>query len=762
MKNKKLLSLFLLSMMTVGTSGCVMEGNSNKNSSSSNVSTKVDSTSTIEETSSSTTSNDKTSSSSTSNSNSSSSSDRTSSSSSSSDTIDEGYTLISDIHLVKDNTLSNIKVKGRVIGVSRASFLIYDGNGKILFYTGSTPNVKINDTVEVEGNTALYGSETHKTQQFSSSSAKYTIKDFNIPYFTQKPVKWTNANVESYTGEVGEYITMDLKVYVSGNYYNAENLDTNSTKTVSLCYPLFELLGDIDFSESKPVTITGFPVYVNGTNGKYVNILIDSLKLNEEENNDDPVTPPPSGEKKLIDIYSINDFHGRVSYNYSESEPGIAKLATFLDTKKALNEDGFVFINAGDYWQDTYESGYNKGKLLTECMDLMDCEAMALGNHEFDWGIDQIKENKKLANNTKFLGANIRKYPETSESVDFADPYKIIERDGVKIGIIGAIGQNQITSITSSNWEDVTFLEHSNVVKNVSDELRVEKDCDVVILALHADESDASGSEITKVSPVSNKKYVDAVFCGHSHQKETTYYNDVPFVQAGHHGQNVSHVQLEVQGDNVSLKDVGYEGSAQMINLTPDSEVQAVVNKYFNSQFITQRDKVHGKIQGDNRIYSEIAGAIFAKASYDLLQENNIDCDIVINNGSRDTVYSGDMTSEKIFNMMPFTNKTLVVENIKGQDIINECSRYSNPYYMPDPTLVIERNKFYTVACIDYMMLHKSANREYNYFPSYNASNLIYTIEDYPNTIIENYLQEHGTIYTSNYTTSNYTCLSNY
>ena len=746
MKNKFLLSTLLITML----SGCTLtpSSESDKNSKISSSSSIITSSESISSSSS----------------NSSSSSDKTSSSSSttsSSNDIDEGYTPISDIHLVKNTTLSNIKVKGRVIGVSTASFLIYDGNGKILFYTGSKHDVKINDTVEVEGNTALYGSETNKTQQFSSSTATYTKKDFNIPSFSQEPVKWTNTDVESYTGEVGEYVTMDLKVYQSGNYYNAEKLDTNSTKTVALCYPLLELLGDIDFSSAKPVTITGFPVYVNGTNGKYVNILIDSLKLNEE-NNDDPTTPPPSGEKKLIDIYAINDFHGRISYNYNENEPGIAKLATFLDTKKALNEDGYVFINAGDYWQDTYESGYNKGKLLTECMDLMDCEAMALGNHEFDWGIDQIKENQKLLSNTKFLGANIRKYPETSESVDFADPYKIIERDGVKIGIIGAIGKNQITSITSSNWEDVTFLDHGNVVKDVSDELRVEKDCDVVILALHADEYDASGSEITKVSPVSNKKYVDAVFCGHSHLKETTYYNDVPFVQAGHHGQNVSHVQLEVQGDNVSLKDVDYEGSAQMNNLTPDSEVQAVVNKYFNSQFIEQRDKVHGKIEGDYRIYSEVAGAIFAKASYDLLQENNIDCDIVINNGSRDTVTSGDMTSEKIFNMMPFTNKTLVVENIKGQDIINECVRYTNPYYMPDPTLVIESNKYYTVACIDYMMLHKSADREYNYFPSYNASNLIYTIEDYPNTILENYLQEHGTIYTSNYTTSNYTCLSNY
>ena len=70
-------------------------------------------------------------------------------------------------------------------------------------------------------------------------------------------------------------------------------------------------------------------------------------------------------EPKVIEIYASNDVHGRISENVYENEPGISKLATFLKERKAENEDGFVYINSGDYWQDTYESGYNKGKLLT-------------------------------------------------------------------------------------------------------------------------------------------------------------------------------------------------------------------------------------------------------------------------------------------------------------------------------------------------------------------------------------------------------------
>ena len=117
------------------------------------------------------------------------------------------------------------------------------------------------------------------------------------------------------------------------------------------------------------------------------------------------------------------------------------------------------------------------------------------------------------------------------------------------------------------------------------------------------------------------------------------------------------------------------------------------------------------------------------------------------------------MTSEEIFNMIPFTNKTIVAKNILGSDIINECVRYTTPYFMKVPNLKIENNKYYTVACIDYMMLHKNTNRKYDYFKSFNKENVIYTIEDYCNVIVENYLLENKVVDYKDFLGSNYTCL---
>ena len=205
------------------------------------------------------------------------------------------------------------------------------------------------------------------------------------------------------------------------------------------------------------VSLTGCPLEItySPNNGESSNTGTSSYKTSTSSNslitNSNNTSTSFDNNEIILDIYASNDIHGRISENKTENEPGIAKLATYLNERKSENNDGYIYLNSGDYWQDTYESGYNKGKLLTECLDLMECETISLGNHEFDWGIDVIKENKELTTYTTFLGANMRQYPDTSKTVDFAEPYKIIERQGLKIGIIGAIGRDQITSITSSS-----------------------------------------------------------------------------------------------------------------------------------------------------------------------------------------------------------------------------------------------------------------------------------------------------------------------
>ena len=474
-----------------------------------------------------------------------------------------------------------------------------------------------------------------------------------------------------------------------------------------------------------------------------------------------------------IDFYSINDYHGRVeSESISHNrEGGISRFATYLKKQVAKNPDNSVFVNAGDLWQDTYDSALNRGELLTKAMVELNCEAMALGNHEFDWGTDVIKHNKEVAetydenHEFTFLGANIYNFEGgrvTTHADELCSEYKIIERSGIKIGLIGGIGTNQLTSITSSNWENITFVNPVEIVKNLSDKLRTELDCRAVVYLYHGPLDDSSYVELSKYSPVTGEHYIDAGFLGHSHQFEGTIQNGVPWVQAYQHGAELGHIRLEI-GKNIECSYYSYydnryengygDGANSIYAQQEDADMKALVNTYLTSEFVSERESVVGTIVNSNRgkVGKEVGGmlAYITNAHIDELRAENPqipDIDIVINNGNRDEITlgsGGEATKENIFNLIPFTNKTIIAE-VKGKDIITECIRYSNPYYLPgEVSLRIEAEEVYTVACIDYLLLHKDTSRSYNYFTTYDE-NPIYTIEQYPYELVWDYLCEYG------------------
>ena len=482
------------------------------------------------------------------------------------------------------------------------------------------------------------------------------------------------------------------------------------------------------------------------------------------------LTTTSSGKKDAVtlDIYSINDYHGRVSKTNDSShfEAGISSFATYLKNKVNENPDNSIFLNAGDLWQDTYDSAMNKGELLTKAMVELNCEAMALGNHEFDWGVDVIKDNKRVVETYNenheftFLGANIYNYENggsTTHASDLCSPYKVIERSGIKIGLIGGIGVNQLTSITSSNWENITFVDPVNIVKDLSDKLRSELDCKVIIYLYHGGLDDSNYTQLSQYSNKTGERYVDVGLLGHTHQFESTIYNGAPWIQSYQHGAVLGHVRLNVTNSVECTYYSSYEdrvangfgsGSKSIFKAEEDSKMLELVNSYLTDEFKSKRDEkiVTFENYNDNTFGKEagkMQAYITSKYIDDLRQENpqipNID--VVINNGNRDTVNvktDHSLNREDIFNLTPFTNKTIIAK-VKGKDIANECLNYSNPYYLPsNAELRLENNKIYTVACIDYLLLHKNTSRSYNYFPSYD-DNPIYTIDIYPFEIMNNY-----------------------
>ena len=149
----------------------------------------------------------------------------------------------------------------------------------------------------------------------------------------------------------------------------------------------------------------------------------------------------PTG-KIEFDVFTLNDFHGATQY-VSQTYPaiGLAKLSTVFRTFAA--EQTSFFLSSGDMWQETIESNSNRGAYVTEAFNRIGLDAMTIGNHEFDWGVKYIVDNSKIAD-YPFLAANIFNKT-TGEYIEGTEPSTIIERDGLKVGVIGPAQYNSIS-----------------------------------------------------------------------------------------------------------------------------------------------------------------------------------------------------------------------------------------------------------------------------------------------------------------------------
>ena len=144
---------------------------------------------------------------------------------------------------------------------------------------------------------------------------------------------------------------------------------------------------------------------------------------------------------EYIDMYELSDFHGAVSYEQRDKNDyiGLSKLASYLDGKRTNNPGGTLLLSSGDMFQGSADSNLTRGYMVNYAMHYMGFDAMAIGNHEFDWNTDWLKKNAELTYNghsIPFLGANIVK---DGTIPSYLQKSTIITRGDYKIGVIGVI-----------------------------------------------------------------------------------------------------------------------------------------------------------------------------------------------------------------------------------------------------------------------------------------------------------------------------------
>ena len=390
-----------------------------------------------------------------------------------------------------------------------------------------------------------------------------------------------------------------------------------------------------------------------------------------------------------FDFYALNDLHGK--FDDTDSQDGVDELSTYL--ANAYNtDDNVILLSSGDMWQGSFESNSTKGLIITDWMNELDFVSMTLGNHEYDWGEESIKANVALAE-FPFLAINIYER-DTNERVDYVKSSVLVERGGMKIGIIGAIG-DCYSSISGDKVEEVYFKTGAaltELVKAESEKLRAEG-ADYIVYSIHGGFGSNSSASMVQTSSLrgyydaslSRDGYVDLVFEGHTHRSyafEDEY--GVPHLQNGGDNSGISHVEVRLNYangyDRVSVSEI--IKPSRYANLEDHPIVDELLQKY--------ADQVDaGKlVLGQNsrlRNSTELKGLVA-----DLYYEAGIErwgdkYDIALGGGfisvrSPYDLAAGEVKYSDLNSLLPFDNQ-LVLCSIKGRDLKNKFFETNNSNY---------------------------------------------------------------------------------
>ena len=438
---------------------------------------------------------------------------------------------------------------------------------------------------------------------------------------------------------------------------------------------------------------------------KIIYLLIFALVLVACEN-DEIILPEEPISRDTLEIYAINDFHGALLKDDSNGFMGFSRIANYLKNNDSTNEH--VAIASGDIFQGELLSNYYYGEPIIEVMNHLEFDAFVLGNHEFDWGIEEVTKYfdpayEGLKANFDLLGANVID-KQTNEIIEFVKPYTIVNKNDLKIGIIGVMGDGLETSISGDKIQNYQFTDAFTAIKKYSRILRAEENVDVIIVSVHG----ANSSLNQSVASLSGLEHVDAMFNAHTHAKYERFYSDInrkvelPVIQSESKGTYLGNITLKFDEDKKVKSYTAKNMNHQTENLlkTEDQEVLNIINKYYKK---LEQQGFYDRILPSEKYFNKASISVYL--SY--LMQNYTDADLAIHNlgGTRETIAKNEgMSLAKIYQIMPFDNEVIVF-NLYGSELKKNISRNQNyiAYYSPSALHTFLDDQIYTIATNRYV-----------------------------------------------------------
>jgi 2',3'-cyclic-nucleotide 2'-phosphodiesterase / 3'-nucleotidase / 5'-nucleotidase len=434
--------------------------------------------------------------------------------------------------------------------------------------------------------------------------------------------------------------------------------------------------------------------------------------------------------RKRLRVLTTNDFHGNLAPTRGSGNAavgGAAALVTYFDMERAgFGGNPVLLLDGGDVMQGTPVSNLTRGRSTVEYYNAAGYDAAAIGNHEFDWGPAVLRERMEQAQ-FPWLAANI-----VVEGGDTTPAWirgtAILERDGVRIGLIGLITEETPTATMAEYVRGLAFADGADTMNRIVPELR-RQGVDFVIIVAHAGAycdaaiHNCSGEMVDWLERTTEK--ADLVVAGHTHAVVRTRAHGVPIIEAGSWARTYGVVDIErISADSV---DVWIRGTpVPWTDRVPaDSTVAALVARAeaeVGPQLVRVIARAAEEIPrgaGENPLGRLIADAQRAATGTQIAIMNA--------GGVRASMPAGAVTWGDLYRIQPFGNKLMVLKltgshlhdaiehALRGSNTIAHVSGLQVRYDPRKPAggrvismqlatgEIIERNAIYTVTVSDFL-----------------------------------------------------------
>jgi 2',3'-cyclic-nucleotide 2'-phosphodiesterase (5'-nucleotidase family) len=362
-------------------------------------------------------------------------------------------------------------------------------------------------------------------------------------------------------------------------------------------------------------------------------------------------TPRPPQNAETFTVLYTNDEHGWMEG--MQSGQGAAELLGLWRTKQGYRPDGpFLILSGGDNWTGPAISTWFDGQSMVEVMNAMGYKASVIGNHEFDFGLDGLKQNLAKAD-FPYLSANIRYKKDGSIPEDLGfKPFTVVPVGDLKVGLIGLTTTSTPYTTNPANLTELDFIDYEQALRQVVPQVRA-AGADIILVPAHICQD-----ELTALANKIKDLQIQMLGGGHCNELFAEQVGDTVLIEGGYHYTSYAYISFSYDPASKQILDIQY-GTSPNQGGQPDPQVASVIAGWAEKTDAELKQPI-GYLKQEIPCQSQAMQDLITETW--LLGYPNADIALTNMGGMRDSIPSGTLSLADIVGVMPFNNVLVDVQ----------------------------------------------------------------------------------------------------